>query len=248
MHNRLRRLVFLGTPFVYKRWGAPGEGRRVWPKLRWLNLATELAGWSTMLAVVAYALIEVAWLLIALATSFFGGAIHWPTLNTLAWPMWLHLAWLPVVLLPLAFATELTTPISETNLYCEDTLTAYLLSNFRVWMRSVPVLPLRALVITSGFLDEVLLAMFCEPIIKAVMDDRVNRLVFETRQRMNRSPTGIAEGIFTSMVKRMMYRLRMAAAFLLRPLVWPMRKLLARYLRRKLFELVKTAARRPSGG
>src|ERR1700682_3560098 len=46
---------------------------------------------------------------------------------------------------------------------------------------------------------------------------------------------------FAPTIKRAAYRLRAAAAIVVSPLLWPTKKLLARYLRRKLFELVKTA-------
>jgi len=44
-HNRLGRLVFLGTPFFYKRF---------WPRLRWQTIAIEAPCWFVVLAVVTY--------------------------------------------------------------------------------------------------------------------------------------------------------------------------------------------------
>ena len=240
LHNRLGRLVFLGTPFIYKRWGVPGQRGR-WPKLRWTYIRVETACWSAILAVIAYVLIETAWFSMVGAASLFHRPIQWPTLDPLAWPLWLHIAWLPVLFFAYGLAIQFTSHISEVNLYCEDTFTAYLLSEYPVPMLSDPVLPLNAFVITSGFLDEVLLGMFCEPIIRAVIDDQVNRLVFETHERPNRPPTGIAQGVFTPVLVRAMDRARVGARFALRPVLWPIKALLARYMRQKLFQLVKTA-------
>jgi hypothetical protein len=239
LHNRLGRLVFLGTPFIHKRWGFPGR-RGPWPKLRWTYIGVETACWSAMLAIIAYVLIEMLWFSIAVAASLFNRPIHGPTMNPLAWPFWLHIAWLPFVLFAFGLAMFLTSSRSELNLYFEDTLTGYLLLNYPVRMTSDAVLPLKALVITSGLLDEVLLGMFSEPIVKAVIDDQVNRLVFETHERPSRPPTGIAQGVFTPILSRTIYRARVAAKFALRPVLWPVKALLARYMRRKLFELVKT--------
>ena len=232
-HNRLGRLVFLGTPFFYKRF---------WPRLRSQTIAIETPCWFVALAVVTYFLIEAVWLVLAFAGSLFWGAIRGPDWNALAWPLWLHSAWLAPAFLSLVFAAYFTSSVPETNLYCEDTLTTYLLSKFRVLTKFMPVLPLKALVITSGFLDEVLLAMLSEPIIKAVLDDRAHRLIFDKRKRADRAPTGTSQGVFAPTIKRAANRLRAAAAIVVSPFLWPIKKLMARYLRQKLFELAKTAA------
>jgi hypothetical protein len=226
-HNRLGRLVFLGTPFLYKRFHA---------RPRWGTLAIEVVPWLVVFAVLAYLLIVAAWLLLRLA-GFFPAALYGAILNPLTWPIWLHGAWLAVAFLAYGSAVYFTSSVSEVNLYCEDTLTAYLLSEFRVFMRSKPVLPLKALVITSGFLDEALLAMLSESIIKAVLDDRVHRFVFEKANWASFVSTGSAEGVFAPAIRRAGDHLRAAVS----PLLRPVKTLVVRYLRQKLFELVKSA-------
>jgi hypothetical protein len=242
-HNRLGRLVFLGTPFYYKAWG----GSDVWPPRLWFRMRRiafllDFAVWSALLMVLLYALIEAGWLVAALVTMPFGGALGWPTLDPLSWPIWLHVAWLPVFVLAGEEARLFSVPVAATNLYCEDTLVAALLLRYPVQMRPRPVMPLEALVIHAGHLDEVLLLMSCERIIRAALDDRVDSFLFARRERVVRPPMGTGVGLFAPQVKWLMLRIRGLVASLAQPLLWPMKKLLARYLRATVFKLLKTAA------
>src|SRR5262245_43681537 len=127
-HNRLGRLVFLGTPFLYKDWGRSGQGRtRRWFGARWVNFLLDLLVWLPLFMLCSYVALQATWLVVAVVRFLFVGVFSAPRLSPLGWPFWVHLPWLLALTLALEMARKMTMPIRRTNLYCEDTITAYLI-------------------------------------------------------------------------------------------------------------------------
>lgn len=240
--NRLGRVVFLGTPFYFKRWGTRDDGKsRRWFTSRWRDALLELPFWWLALAVPMYLAVQACWLLVAWALSGLHVGIPWPRFDPLAWPWALHAVWALPLLAAIGLTRLFTQPLPWTNLYCEETYGAYHLVN---WPLDLPqrALPVPALVVTAGLLDEVMALMAAEPIIKAALDHQVSRSLWEQGAPRTGLATGMTAGYFAPKVRALAMRLSSLAGLALRPVVWVGRKLLERYLQRTLFALLKSAA------
>jgi hypothetical protein len=166
--NNIGRLVFLGTPFLYKLW-RPG----FLDKFQSAKRAVDIWGGVTIAGLVAF------------LAGFFVGSV------------WLGLAGAGVV--GIAMATYMAAigrlrMYRDVNVYFSPTYSfreslirvkemesnpfyeGSLKSQFEVW-RSLPRVQMETLVLSGGHLDEALLALSVEPLLRAIVAPEVEKLI-----------------------------------------------------------------------
>jgi hypothetical protein len=206
--HRIGRLIFLGTPFLHKRWYRQGwrSGLQAF-----LNVT---AGFVYILILVYF------FIMIGAALSAFKSDAEFIGFNPLSWPTWLEVGYILS-----AFVGSIINVASagkqrrDVNLYHIPPVALYRVPSLQIDPFATPV---EALVVTAGQLDEALLGLSAEPLAVSYLRPEIDKLVsWRFNWRLSQLPSGVDFVLYFTSIQRAFAWLILVARNLLKLLLWP---------------------------
>ncbi|MBR0777768.1 hypothetical protein JQ625_23280 [Bradyrhizobium diazoefficiens] len=233
--NRLGRVVFLGTPFYWKRWPKRGAIERF--LRRFLSVALN----TTVLGTLFYLSLVIFWL-IGYPQRFLSGEPSRIALDVTSWS-WTAWVMFAAAILPVAWWATPRRP-RDANLYFDEERLSRVIHADTAAPASGPI---DALIVEAGVLDEALLALSSEPLVYGALVPRLKDLLQGRKDwDLPKPPAGMQDIKDRLALRELRYlavlAVRRTLAWICTPILRPARAALEAYLISTIVKLVSAAA------